>query len=84
MTTEEFTTQVIKAAEGKYLTEAYDVDIKERTIGTVVALGKGQSADNWKEISAKEADKLRAEKAEVIKAEMEAKEAEMEANKATN
>lgn len=51
-----FTTIILTAGRGKYLTQAsQDIDIKDRVIGKRVALGANDSPENWCEIS--EADK---------------------------
>lgn len=58
MKIENFTTTVINAEEGNYLTQVADVDIKERLIVKTVALGRYDSADNWKEIPEHEAQRI--------------------------
>lgn len=67
MVSEEFKTIILKADEGKYLTNAKDVDIKERIIATMIALGRFDNTENYKEISAEEADQYNKEKEETIK-----------------
>lgn len=62
MKQESFTTIILRAEEGKYLTQAYDVDISERVIGPEIALGRNDSPKNWKEITKEEADKIKEEK----------------------
>ena len=59
MIIEEFKTIVIKASEGKFLTNAKEVEITDRIIATTIALGKFDSADNYKEISAQEAEEYK-------------------------
>lgn len=72
MITEEFTTIIIKAEEGKYLTQrGTKIDIKDRIISEVIALGKYDNADNYKEISSTKAEEYRQLKEEAIKAEAE-------------
>lgn len=61
MIIEEFKTIVIKASEGKYLTNANEVEITERIIATTIALGKFDSADNYIEIDAETADQYKKE-----------------------
>lgn len=70
MVTEEFKTIILKADNGNYLTNANDVNIEDRIIATSIALGKYDSIENYKEISAEEADKYKQEleKAKEIKA----------------
>ena len=59
MTTENYSSVIIKAKEGFYITEVDSIDIQNRTIATAVALGTNDSADNYKEITAEEADELK-------------------------
>ncbi len=59
MTQETFKTTILRPAKDHFLTQVQDVDIKERMIASVVALGKYDSADNYKEISAEEAEEIR-------------------------
>lgn len=61
MKQESYTTTVLRAEEGHVLTEAVDVDITARTLATAISLGRGDSPDNYREITAAEADALRAE-----------------------
>lgn len=57
MKQEQFTTTILTAARGKFLTQATsDIDISERIIATKIALGKNDSPDNWCEISAEDAE----------------------------
>lgn len=79
MTQEQFTTQVIKPAEGKFLTQAGDVDIRQRVVATAVALGANSSASDWKEISAKQAEAYNAEKLAAAKEDHARRKAEHEA-----
>lgn len=72
MITETHTTTIIKPSEGHYLTEAKaDIDIKERSITTVIALGKYDSADNYIEIDEAQAEVYRKEKEEALKADFD-------------
>lgn len=59
MQSEQFTTIVIKADEGKFLTQVADIDIRERIVASVVAIGKNDSASNWQEINATQAKHYR-------------------------
>lgn len=65
MVQSEFKTIILKAEEGKYLTQKSDVDIEKRVIGTTIALGKNDSVDNWKEITKEEADSIKQAQAEL-------------------
>lgn len=55
----EFTTIILKAEEGKYLTQVEDVDVTRRLIASEIALGKHDSAENYREITAAEAEVIR-------------------------
>lgn len=56
MKSTEYTTTILTAENGMYLTQSADVDILSREIAATVALGRNDSADNWKEITKAEAD----------------------------
>lgn len=63
----EFTTIILTAARGKYLTQAsQDIDITKRVIGTKIALGSNDSPDNWCEISKADAEEFERLKNEAI------------------
>lgn len=59
MTQESFNTTVLRPSSGHYLTQAGDVDIEERMIASVVALGANDSADNYVEIDEATAEGIR-------------------------
>lgn len=61
MTSENFTTTILRPEEGMFLTNAGDVDIRNRVIATTIALGRNDSAENYVEIDADKADAYRAE-----------------------
>lgn len=67
MTTESFKTTVIRAAEGHFLTQSADVDIRERMVVSVIALGANDSADNYREITNAEAEEIREQQREAMK-----------------
>lgn len=67
MVSEEFKTIILKADENKFLTNAKNVDIKERIIATIIALGKNDNADNYIEISAEQAEEYKRLQEEEIK-----------------
>lgn len=72
MTSENYSSIIIKAKEGFYITEVDDtIDIQNRTIATAVALGTNDSADNYKEITANEADELKRQQDEARKEQIE-------------
>lgn len=76
MVTSSYTTIVLTAAQGCYLTQANCADIRTAIITDSVYLAKSDSPDNWREISAAEADSIKAEQ------ELLVKEEEMEAQQA--
>ncbi len=69
MKAEQFTTIILESEEGYYLTQASDVDIKDRLVASVVALGKYDSVDNYKEITQEEGDAIKAEQDKLFKEE---------------
>ena len=73
MTSENYSSVIIKAKEGFYITEKDDsIDIKKRIIATAIALGTNDSAANYKEITAEEADKLKKMQDDARKEQIEA------------
>lgn len=63
----EFTTIILTAGRGKYITQAsQDIDIKDRVIGTKIALGSNDSPDNWCEISKADAEEFERLKNEAL------------------
>ena len=76
MVTSSYTTIVLTAAEGCYLTQANCEDIRAAVIAERVYLANTDSPDNWREISAAEADSIKAEQERLVKEEeMEAQQA---------
>lgn len=64
-----FTTIILTAGRGKYLTQAsQDVDIKDRVIGKKVALGANDSPDNWCEISEADKEEFERQRTEAMEA----------------
>ena len=63
MTQESFKTPVLRPSPGHYLTQAADVDINDRMIASVVALGANDSADNYVEIDEETAEQIRQDQA---------------------
>ena len=62
MKSNSFTTIIIEAEENHYLTQSDDsIDLKDRIVATVIALGKYDSPSNYKEISKEEGDAIKAE-----------------------
>ena len=71
MVTSSYTTIVLTAAQGCYLTQANCADIRTAIITDRVYLAKSDSPDNWREISAEEADNIKAEQERLFKEEEE-------------
>lgn len=63
-----YTHTKLSASEGCYLTQSADVDAAHRIIGREVYLAVTDSPDNWREISAEEADAYKAARAEALEA----------------
>ena len=75
MVTSSYTTIVLTAAEGCYLTQANCDDIRAAVITERVYLANTDSPDNWREITAAEADSIKAEQERLVKEDMEAQQA---------
>lgn len=71
MVTSSYTTIVLTAAEGCYLTQANCDDIRAAIITERVYLANTDSPDNWREITAEQADSIKAEQERLVKEEME-------------
>lgn len=59
MTTTNFTTIILKPEPGNFITNANNVDIRDRIIATTIALGKNDVAENYIEISAEKAEEYK-------------------------
>lgn len=60
MKSNSFTTIILEADENCYLTQADEnVEIKNRIVAKRIALGKLDSADNYKEISKEDGDAIK-------------------------
>lgn len=66
METSSYTTIVLTAAQGCYLTQANCADIRTAIITDRVYLAKSDSPNNWREISAEEADDIKAQQAALL------------------
>ena len=66
MVTSSYTTIVLTAAEGCYLTQANCDDIRAAIITERVYLANTDSPDNWREITAAEADAIKAQQAALL------------------
>lgn len=53
-----YTTIIITPQEGMFLTQVDAMEIEDRIVATCVALGSNDSPDNWKEITAEEAESI--------------------------
>ena len=53
--------RILRPNEGCLLTQSADVDVKERIFSEEIWLASTDSADNWKDITIEEADKIREE-----------------------
>lgn len=67
----EFTTTVIEADDDKYITQADEVELKNRIIAKKLALGKYDTPDNYIEISVGEAEAIKGEKEKLMLEEIE-------------
>ena len=73
--------KVLRPNEGCLLTQSADVDVKERIFSEEIWLASTDSAENWKDITIEEADKIKKEQ-EVARAEKQASE-QIEDNQTT-
>ena len=65
--------RILRSNEGCLLTQSADVDVKERIFSEEIWLASTDSADNWKDITIEEADKIKKEQ-EAAMAEKQASE----------
>lgn len=56
-----YTVQIIEPSEGYTLTQSADVEVQDRILSKKIFLAVNDSPDNYKEITDKEADEIRAE-----------------------
>ena len=70
--------KVLRPKEGCLLTQSADVDVKERIFSEEIWLASTDSAENWKDITIEEADKIKKAQ-EVVMTEKQASE-QMEDN----
>ena len=56
-----YTVQIIEPSEGYTLTQRKDVEVQDRILSKKIFLAVNDSPDNYKEITDKEADEIRAE-----------------------
>lgn len=71
MTSEQFATTILTAAEGHFLTQAdNDTPIANRVVATTIALGRHDAPDNWREIDAAEAERYKQEQEAAMEADL--------------
>lgn len=68
MTQTDYTTRVLNAEKGSFLTQAGDVPISDRAVTDTVYLAATDSPANWREITAKEAEEIRVAQREAAEA----------------
>lgn len=56
-----YTVQIIEPSEGYTLTQSKDVEVKDRILSKKIFLAVNDSPDNYKEITDKEAEAIKAE-----------------------
>ena len=56
-----YTVIILQPSEGYTLTQSKDVEVKDRILSKKIFLAVNDSPDNYKEITDKEADEIRAE-----------------------
>lgn len=65
-----YTVQIIEPTEGHILTQASDIDLKDRIFSEKVFLGINDKIENWKEITIEESEKLKAQQRDLIEKEL--------------
>ena len=68
--------RVLRPNEGCLLTQSADVDVKERIFSDEIWLASTDSADNWKDITIEEADKIKKEQEEAMAEEQTSRQVE--------
>lgn len=58
--------RILRPNEGCLLTQSADIDVKERIFSEEIWLASTDSADNWKDITIEEADKIKKEQEEAM------------------
>ena len=75
MKSESFTTIILEAEQGHYLTQADDsLALRDRVVASRLALGRNDSAGNWREITQEEADEIKRNQEAEAEAEAQAAE----------
>ena len=65
-----YTVQIIEPTDGHILTQASDIDLKDRIFSEKIFLGVNDSIDNWKEIKIEESEKLKTKQRDLIEKEL--------------
>lgn len=65
-----YTVQVLQPSDGHVLTQASDIDLKDRIFSEKIFLGINDKVENWKEITIKEADDLKQKQRDIIEKEL--------------
>lgn len=68
--------RILRPNEGCLLTQSADVDVKERIFSEEIWLASTDSADNWKDITIEEADKIKKEQEEIMTEEQASRQVE--------
>ena len=68
--------RILRPNEGCLLTQSADVDVKERIFSEEIWLASTDSADNWKDITIEEADKIKKEQEEAMAEEQASRQVE--------
>ena len=66
-----YTVIILQPSEGYTLTQSKDVEVQDRILSKKIFLAVNDSPDNYKEITDKEADEIRAEQERLAKEEQE-------------
>lgn len=65
-----YTVQIIEPTSGHVLTQASDIDLKDRIFSEKIFLGVNDKIDNWKEIKIEESEKLKTQQRDLIEKEL--------------
>lgn len=65
-----YTVQIIEPTSGHVLTQASDIDLKDRIFSEKIFLGINDKIENWKEISIEESENLKTQQRDLIEKEL--------------
>ena len=68
--------RILRPNEGCLLTQSADVDVKERIFSEEIWLASTDNADNWKDITIEEVDKIKKEQEEIMTEEQASRQVE--------